>query len=54
MSMACMEHTCTQCGWFSMDNQPRRFESCPVCGARIISIFDEAHDGPPEEEYDED
>lgn len=40
--MACMEHRCTQCDWFEMDNESHKI--CPKCGAKVISYFDEQND----------
>jgi len=38
--MACMEHTCTQCGETWFDNKPNGF--CTSCGStNTIDIFDE-------------
>ena len=45
--MACMEHTCTECDFFTCNN--RSMSSCPDCGARLISQFDEYPDGSYEE-----
>ena len=48
--MACMEHNCTVCDWVTMDNR-RGPSSCPKCGARVISFFDEDPDpGRPDED----
>jgi len=43
-----MEHECVKCDFFTMNNKPKM--TCPECGSRCISTFDE----PPEiEDYDE-
>ncbi len=44
--MACLEHVCTECDWTIEDNVDRRGESCPKCGARIQTFFDEEGDHP--------
>lgn len=46
-TVACMEHFCTRCDWFDMDNT-RGPGKCPKCGAPVNHTFDE----PPEREYD--
>lgn len=43
--MACIEHNCARCGFWSMDNE--RLRVCPDCGSNEISnIFDENPDIP--------
>lgn len=44
--MACMEHYCTECDWFALDNQ--RHKACPKCGAKVQSLFDEENDSKGE------
>ena len=46
--MACLEHECTndKCDWTAMDNVDRRDESCPECGAPLLTFFDEEGDHP--------
>lgn len=47
---ACMEHTCLDCGWWTMDNHARGPLWCPKCGSdNIHHYFDE-----PEWEHDAD
>ncbi len=45
--MACMEYRCTngRCHWRAMNNDIGP-EICPLCGARVISFFDEEFDEP--------
>jgi hypothetical protein len=40
--MACIEHNCTECDWYSCDNKPTHY--CPKCGARCTNDFDEIPD----------
>ena len=60
--MACFEHECTnpKCNWSSMSNS-RGPASCPKCGERVTSHFDEDIDrdedsgyGPGHDYEDED
>ncbi len=47
--MSCMEHTCTRCDWFAMDNKPPAdWPSCPRCGARVMHRSDEQDDAARE------
>lgn len=41
--MATMEHVCTGCSWFAMDNCAGPY-LCPKCGARVQHFWDEAND----------
>ena len=40
--MACMDHSCTECEWRSIDNEDR--DDCPKCGAPIVTIWDEEYE----------
>ena len=42
--MACMEHECDECGWFTMDNKAREPKSCPKCGGYVRHTWDEEYD----------
>ena len=43
--MSCMEHECTRCDWFAMDNQPpAAWKYCPDCGANVMHSCDEQDD----------
>ena len=42
--MACMEHGCEDCDFFTMNNNYRNPKICPVCGGRIIHTWDEVPD----------
>ena len=43
--MACLEHYCTNphCTWWTADNE-RGPATCPVCGDRAITQFDETRE----------
>lgn len=45
--MACMEHSCSRCNFWTANNVPSM--ACPKCGERCVSDFDEA----PDEGWDE-
>lgn len=49
--MACMEHECTnlKCDWYEMNNST--VKTCPKCGAKVLSTFDEQFDHYPDEAY---
>ena len=40
--MACMEHECRACNFWTANNRPSM--SCPKCGETCASYFDEADD----------
>jgi len=42
--MACMEHECDDCGWFTMDNNARNPKYCPRCGGDVRHYWDEEGD----------
>ena len=46
--MACMTHTCLDCGSVTCDNNAR--SKCPVCGGCCLHLFDEIEDDPKDEE----
>lgn len=50
--MACLEHFCTVCDWYSCDNMPRH-GPCPECGGRVATTFDEVADVELEDERDD-
>ena len=54
--MACLEHVCRKCGWFTMNNKPGGYGKCPECGGTdFTTYFDEAGDHDVErDEPDED
>jgi len=39
--MACMEHTCPNCGFAEFNNNPREPSHCPSCGAELRHHWDE-------------
>jgi len=50
--MACLEHLCTnpKCDWSTMSNS-RWQGSCPKCGERVTSVFDEDVDRDEDSGY---
>ena len=50
--MACIEHNCIDCGYFTMNNNWKETE-CPKCGSRMVRFFDEYMDHDDEYEDDE-
>jgi len=50
--MACMEHSCTECDYYSCDNQRRSV--CPLCGARVTNDFDEPVERDWGDHYEDD
>ena len=51
--MACLEHYCTQCDWYSCDNEPTH-GPCPVCGAPVATVWDEVPERDRNLEYTRD
>lgn len=51
--MSCMEHRCTKCDWFALDNKSHKV--CPVCGEKVLSYFDEEgdHESPNGDDYND-
>lgn len=49
--MGCMEHTCTSCGWWTVNDDPRQPDTCPECGGETRPSCDEPMRGP---EYGDD
>ena len=37
--MACLEHLCTFCNWSDISN--KIFHTCPNCGSRVKTFWDE-------------
>jgi len=48
--MACMEHQCTECECFIMNNTPRM--ECPKCGAPMHGVCDEVPERPDPIDYE--
>jgi predicted nucleic acid-binding Zn-ribbon protein len=47
--MACLEHVCRECGWFTFSNTPGSVGACPECGGtQFVTYFDEENDHPVE------
>lgn len=45
--MACMEHWCNECDWFTADNKsPVEWSRCPECAGRVMHHCDEQDDRP--------
>lgn len=40
--MACMEHCCPECDFWTSNNE--RYYICPECGTRCVSTWDEIED----------
>lgn len=48
--MACLEYACTKCNWLDFGN--RAVNTCPKCGAKVRTYFDEMPERDEDTEYD--
>ena len=47
--MACITHSCTNCGWDEFNNRSDKMP-CPKCGGEMVMSFDEQEFEEEEEE----